>query len=108
MVLRVMAKNTDERTVVNLAVVEGKWNTNDLLDLCHVIRSTKPKRRDDGSSVRPNPRVRSPTENERFMVKEESAASVGTRPWTPEGRSLTLSIAFVLQLGIMEWPSRLG
>ncbi|GBN11050.1 hypothetical protein AVEN_40460-1, partial [Araneus ventricosus] len=33
---------------------------------------------------------------ERFMVKEESAASVGTRPWTPEGRSLTLSIAFML------------
>ncbi|GBN21635.1 hypothetical protein AVEN_151797-1 [Araneus ventricosus] len=23
-----------------------------------------------------------------LMVKEESAASVGTRPWTPEGRSL--------------------
>ncbi|GBM63828.1 hypothetical protein AVEN_193630-1 [Araneus ventricosus] len=32
----------------------------------------------------------------RFMVEEESAASVGTRPWTPEGRSLTLSIAFML------------
>ncbi|GBM21450.1 hypothetical protein AVEN_182420-1 [Araneus ventricosus] len=32
------------------------------------------------SSARPSPRVRSPTENigERFMVKEESAASVGT------------------------------
>ncbi|GBN84053.1 hypothetical protein AVEN_199422-1 [Araneus ventricosus] len=66
----------------------------------------------------PSPRVRSPAENhepaqdfqrgssspdavsdtigERFMVKEESAASVGTRPWTPEGRSLTLSIAFML------------
>ncbi|GBO43662.1 hypothetical protein AVEN_206663-1 [Araneus ventricosus] len=39
--------------------------------------------------------------------KGGSAASVGTRPWTPEGRSLTLSIAFML-LGIMEWPSRLG
>ncbi|GBO13888.1 hypothetical protein AVEN_68576-1 [Araneus ventricosus] len=36
------------------------------------------------------------TVGERFMVKEESAASVGTRPWTPEGRSLTLSIAFML------------
>ncbi|GBM30263.1 hypothetical protein AVEN_26169-1 [Araneus ventricosus] len=36
------------------------------------------------------------TIGERFMVKEESAASVGTRPWTPEGRSLTLSIAFML------------
>ncbi|GBL90806.1 hypothetical protein AVEN_215543-1 [Araneus ventricosus] len=55
------------------------------------------------SSARPSPRVRSPTENhksltigERFMVKEESAASVGTRPWTPEGRSLTLPIAFIL------------
>ncbi|GBN68443.1 hypothetical protein AVEN_156164-1 [Araneus ventricosus] len=35
------------------------------------------------------------TIGERFMVKEESAASVGTRPWTPEGRSLTLSIAFM-------------
>ncbi|GBM96170.1 hypothetical protein AVEN_163844-1 [Araneus ventricosus] len=33
---------------------------------------------------------------ERFIVKEESAASVGSRPWTPEGRSLTLSIAFML------------
>ncbi|GBN30157.1 hypothetical protein AVEN_52499-1 [Araneus ventricosus] len=42
--------------------------------------------------------ARSPTENigERFMVKEKSAASVGTRPWTPEGRSLTFSIAFML------------
>ncbi|GBO34052.1 hypothetical protein AVEN_183623-1, partial [Araneus ventricosus] len=58
------------------------------------------------SSDRPSPRVRLPTENpepaldytigERFMVKEESAASVSTRPWTPEGRSLTLSIAFML------------
>ncbi|GBO46383.1 hypothetical protein AVEN_3472-1, partial [Araneus ventricosus] len=53
------------------------------------------------SSARPSPRVRSPTENpitigERFMAKEESAASVGTRPWTHEGRSLTLSIAFRL------------
>ncbi|GBN99351.1 hypothetical protein AVEN_4708-1, partial [Araneus ventricosus] len=57
-------------------------------------------------SVRPSPRVRSPTENhepvqdytigKRFMVKEESAASVGTRPWTLEGRSLILSIAFML------------
>ncbi|GBM92699.1 hypothetical protein AVEN_5886-1 [Araneus ventricosus] len=49
--------------------------------------------------ARPSPRVRSPTENtigERFMAKEESAASVGTRPWTPEGRSLTLSISFML------------
>ncbi|GBM28450.1 hypothetical protein AVEN_33903-1 [Araneus ventricosus] len=45
---------------------------------------------------------------ERFIVKEESAASVGTRPWMPEGRSLILSIVFMLQLGIMEWPSRLG
>ncbi|GBN16034.1 hypothetical protein AVEN_253300-1 [Araneus ventricosus] len=26
----------------------------------------------------------------------ESLAAVGTRPWTPEGRSLTLSIAFML------------
>ncbi|GBM60949.1 hypothetical protein AVEN_192400-1 [Araneus ventricosus] len=33
---------------------------------------------------------------ERLMVKEESAASVGTRPWMPEGRSLTLSIDFML------------
>ncbi|GBO22237.1 hypothetical protein AVEN_153958-1, partial [Araneus ventricosus] len=66
------------------------------------------------SSARPSPRIRSPTDNhepaqdfhrdssspslysERFMVKEESAASVVTRPWTPEGRSLTLSIAFML------------
>ncbi|GBO44590.1 hypothetical protein AVEN_151140-1, partial [Araneus ventricosus] len=51
-------------------------------------------------SARPSPKVRSPTENntigERFMVKEESAASVGTRPWTPVGRSPTLSIAFML------------
>ncbi|GBM08730.1 hypothetical protein AVEN_9890-1, partial [Araneus ventricosus] len=41
------------------------------------------------SSVRPSPRVHSLTENntigERFMAKEENAASVGTRPWTPEG-----------------------
>ncbi|GBO06346.1 hypothetical protein AVEN_266757-1 [Araneus ventricosus] len=44
------------------------------------------------------------TFKERFMVKEESAAPVGTRPWTPEGRSLTLSIAFMLQLGIMDTP----
>ncbi|GBO40613.1 hypothetical protein AVEN_109120-1, partial [Araneus ventricosus] len=62
------------------------------------------------SSARPSPRVRSPTENhepaqdlavsktigERFMVKEESADSVGIRPRTPEGRSRTLSIAFIL------------
>ncbi|GBM64326.1 hypothetical protein AVEN_253425-1 [Araneus ventricosus] len=46
--------------------------------------------------------------DERFMVKEESATSVCTRRWTPEGRSLALSIAFMLQLGIMEWPSRFG
>ncbi|GBM18506.1 hypothetical protein AVEN_48739-1, partial [Araneus ventricosus] len=62
------------------------------------------------SSARPSPRVRSPTENhepaqdlavsktigERFMVKEESASSADTRPWTPEGRSLPLSTAFML------------
>ncbi|GBL85113.1 hypothetical protein AVEN_221332-1 [Araneus ventricosus] len=36
------------------------------------------------------------TIGERLMVKEESAASVGTRPWTPEGRSLTLYIVFML------------
>ncbi|GBM36026.1 hypothetical protein AVEN_274433-1 [Araneus ventricosus] len=48
------------------------------------------------------------TLGERFMVKEESAASVGTRPWTPEGRSLTLSFAFMLYMGMIEWPSRLG
>ncbi|GBO24002.1 hypothetical protein AVEN_27848-1, partial [Araneus ventricosus] len=47
------------------------------------------------------------TIGERFMVKEESAVSDGTRHWTPKGRSLTLSFAFILQLGIMEWPSRL-
>ncbi|GBN30282.1 hypothetical protein AVEN_267957-1, partial [Araneus ventricosus] len=47
------------------------------------------------------------TIGERFTVKEESAASVGTRPWTSEGRSLTLSIAFMFQLGTMEWSSRL-
>ncbi|GBN00653.1 hypothetical protein AVEN_187369-1 [Araneus ventricosus] len=35
------------------------------------------------------------TIGERFMVKEESAASVGTRPWTPEGRSLTLCFSWV-------------
>ncbi|GBM80529.1 hypothetical protein AVEN_94572-1 [Araneus ventricosus] len=39
---------------------------------------------------------KSRTIDERFMVKEESAASAGTRPWTPEGRSLTVSIAFML------------
>ncbi|GBN11470.1 hypothetical protein AVEN_275428-1 [Araneus ventricosus] len=39
--------------------------------------------------ARPSPRVRSPIEKaERFMVKEESAPSFGTRLWTPEGRSL--------------------
>ncbi|GBN99976.1 hypothetical protein AVEN_43364-1 [Araneus ventricosus] len=49
------------------------------------------------SSARPSPRVHSPIEEkERFMVKEESAASVDTKPWTPEGRSLPLSIAFML------------
>ncbi|GBO06521.1 hypothetical protein AVEN_92172-1 [Araneus ventricosus] len=37
-----------------------------------------------------------PQKSERFMVKKESAASVGTRPWTPKGSSLTLSIAFML------------
>ncbi|GBM09596.1 hypothetical protein AVEN_29443-1 [Araneus ventricosus] len=36
------------------------------------------------------------TIGERFMEKEVSAASVGTRPWTPEGRSLPLSIALML------------
>ncbi|GBM98144.1 hypothetical protein AVEN_167417-1 [Araneus ventricosus] len=36
------------------------------------------------------------TIGERFMVKEESAASVDSRPWTPEGRGLTLSVAFML------------
>ncbi|GBN00812.1 hypothetical protein AVEN_208709-1 [Araneus ventricosus] len=40
--------------------------------------------------------VQESAKSERFMVKEESAASVGTRSWTPEGRSLTLSFAFVL------------
>ncbi|GBO01855.1 hypothetical protein AVEN_84014-1 [Araneus ventricosus] len=65
-------------------------------------------------SARPSPRVRSPTENheraQNFQnyAKEESAASVGTRYWTPEGRSPTLYIAFMLYLGIIEWPSRLG
>ncbi|GBL77282.1 hypothetical protein AVEN_41732-1 [Araneus ventricosus] len=51
------------------------------------------------NSARPSPRVRPPTEKsigERFMVKEKSAASVSTRTWTPERRSLTLSIAFML------------
>ncbi|GBN06118.1 hypothetical protein AVEN_218449-1 [Araneus ventricosus] len=52
--------------------------------------------------------VQESAKGERFMVKEESAASVGRRPWTPEGRSLTLSIAFMLQLSIFEWPSRFG
>ncbi|GBN34144.1 hypothetical protein AVEN_268665-1 [Araneus ventricosus] len=54
----------------------------------------------DESSARPSLRVRTPTENktigEGFMVKEESETSVGTRPWTPEGRSVTLSIVFML------------
>ncbi|GBO26827.1 hypothetical protein AVEN_13181-1 [Araneus ventricosus] len=36
------------------------------------------------------------TIGERFMVKQESAASVCTRPWMPEGRSLTLSIVFMI------------
>ncbi|GBN25333.1 hypothetical protein AVEN_101701-1 [Araneus ventricosus] len=36
------------------------------------------------------------TIGERFMVKEESAASVDTRPRTHEGRSLALSTAFML------------
>ncbi|GBO30275.1 hypothetical protein AVEN_174872-1, partial [Araneus ventricosus] len=36
------------------------------------------------------------TIGERFMAKEESAASIDTRPWTPEGRSLNLTIAFLL------------
>ncbi|GBN88240.1 hypothetical protein AVEN_94542-1 [Araneus ventricosus] len=36
------------------------------------------------------------TIGERVMLKEDSATSVGTRPWTQEGRSLTLSIAFML------------
>ncbi|GBM71427.1 hypothetical protein AVEN_185732-1 [Araneus ventricosus] len=56
------------------------------------------------SSARPSPRVSLPTENERFMVKEESAASVGTRPWTPEGRSLTLSIALAGYNGMAFTP----
>ncbi|GBN36203.1 hypothetical protein AVEN_188144-1, partial [Araneus ventricosus] len=36
------------------------------------------------------------TIGERFMVKEESAASVGTRPWAPDERSLTVSFEFLL------------
>ncbi|GBM42876.1 hypothetical protein AVEN_245703-1 [Araneus ventricosus] len=60
-----------------------------------------------GSSS-PTPYMRSNTIGERFMVKEESAASFGTGLWTPEGRSPTLSIACMLYLGIMEWPLRLG
>ncbi|GBM47847.1 hypothetical protein AVEN_91834-1 [Araneus ventricosus] len=49
--------------------------------------------------ARPSPRVLSPTENtigERFMVKEKSAAFASTRPWTQEGRGLTLSIASMI------------
>ncbi|GBN89721.1 NPC1-like intracellular cholesterol transporter 1 [Araneus ventricosus] len=41
-------------------------------------------------------RFLSKTIGERFMVKEESAASVGTRPWTPEGRSLTFHCLYAL------------
>ncbi|GBN90570.1 hypothetical protein AVEN_167142-1, partial [Araneus ventricosus] len=44
------------------------------------------------------------TISERFMVKEESAASVGTRPWTPERRSLTLSVALAGYNGMAFTP----
>ncbi|GBL91495.1 hypothetical protein AVEN_136964-1 [Araneus ventricosus] len=46
--------------------------------------------------VQESARLQKITIGERFVVKEESAASVGTRPWTPEGRCLTLTIAFML------------
>ncbi|GBN27072.1 hypothetical protein AVEN_158760-1 [Araneus ventricosus] len=71
-------------------------------------RSTSSSPQLDQVQVSARPQKISNTIGERFMAKEESAASVGTRPWTPEGRSLTWSIAFMLLLGIMEWPSRLG
>ncbi|GBN42863.1 hypothetical protein AVEN_855-1 [Araneus ventricosus] len=47
-------------------------------------------------STSPLAHRKSNTIGERFMVKEESAASVGNRPWTPEERSPTLSVAFML------------
>ncbi|GBN09107.1 hypothetical protein AVEN_162072-1 [Araneus ventricosus] len=61
-------------------------------------------------SARTQKIAESNTIGERLMVKEESAASVGARPWTPEGRSLPLSIALILQLGMQkedyeEWMS---
>ncbi|GBM67147.1 hypothetical protein AVEN_195007-1 [Araneus ventricosus] len=63
------------------------------------LRNSKiaPQRIPEGMSSPQLDQVQSPlAHSERFMVKEESAASVGTRPWTPEGRSLILSIAFML------------
>ncbi|GBN06789.1 hypothetical protein AVEN_214895-1 [Araneus ventricosus] len=71
-----------------------------LIPLVVVLSQTKSKS--------PLAHRKSNTIGERFMVKEESAASVGTRPWTLKGRRLTLSIEFMLHLGLMEWPSRLG
>ncbi|GBN04372.1 hypothetical protein AVEN_1159-2-1, partial [Araneus ventricosus] len=50
-------------------------------------------------SKSPITHIKSNTIGVRFMVEEESAASVGTRPWTPEGRSLTLSITFYALAG---------
>ncbi|GBN50761.1 hypothetical protein AVEN_253252-1 [Araneus ventricosus] len=66
------------------------------------LENTSPQLDQVQESTRPQKTI-----GERFMV-EESADSVGTRRWTPEGRSLSLSIAFMLLLRIMEWLHALG
>ncbi|GBN90439.1 hypothetical protein AVEN_203547-1 [Araneus ventricosus] len=86
--------NTDEEAIAKRRRMtkerKARWlarQSQELLDRIRVVDAAAYKR------PRPSPRVRSPTENhepaqgfqrgERFTVKEESAASVGSRPWTP-------------------------
>ncbi|GBO04501.1 hypothetical protein AVEN_253105-1 [Araneus ventricosus] len=78
-----------KRFFFSSSIHESRWSGEDwcVLQLRHTGKTFCPIATDDSVSN---------TTGERFMVKEESAASVGTRPWTPEGRSLTLSIAFML------------
>ncbi|GBM28994.1 hypothetical protein AVEN_40747-1 [Araneus ventricosus] len=68
--------------------IDNKW---DLFRCSEYLQGGRPQLDQVQEFARPQKTI-----DERFMVKEESAASVGTRPWTPEGRSLTLSIAFML------------
>ncbi|GBN39419.1 hypothetical protein AVEN_176691-1 [Araneus ventricosus] len=55
------------------------------------------------SSARPSPRVRSPAENERFIVKEESAASVDTRGKTSNFVHCLYALAGYNEMAFTPW-----